>query len=512
MTNTGAPLSLNKPQDTDTGKAALEAIAISMQAINDAFPSKIVTNVKDFGAVGDGTTDDTAAIQAAIDAVDNAGGGTITVPTGIYKITSMLTMAGHSTLQGASVHGSVLTVDGATDFDVVRVTGGGGGVRDLQIVHTGTAPTAGAAIHLYAFNTHNIVSNCYLENNYYGVAVRDAIGWIISNCNIHSCVKAGVYINNVAHPDQGCGTIYGCAIGNAESAGIYGVHWQSGGAVNITNNTLLGSSIAVYVQIRDSLVATSDIFIANNMIEAFTTVGIKCEQVTGGDGGVFNLLITGNELGVAGGDCISVGRGFHAGVIANNVLQPSSHEGIIIKGAYRFEISGNYIESASIGIHLLDDTAHCDTIDIADSNTCFGCIVDFQNDGVFRDHRSIRKVTNDMNTNSTSVYTYVCEISLSPYSACTVEFVASLFLATVGVASRYVKKLCSIENTGGTITVTDITDVAGLGVFDLNFDVGTGGMVRIGIKRNAGDGNGTSTIGAKCSILITGEVAKVKML
>ena len=47
-------------------------------------------SVKDFGAVGDGVTDDTAAFNAAIDKIGANGGGELKVPAGVYKITSKI--------------------------------------------------------------------------------------------------------------------------------------------------------------------------------------------------------------------------------------------------------------------------------------------------------------------------------------------------------------------------------------------------------------------------------------
>ena len=43
-----------------------------------------VFDVREFGAKGDGAAKDTAAIQAAIDAAERAGGGTVEVPAGVY--------------------------------------------------------------------------------------------------------------------------------------------------------------------------------------------------------------------------------------------------------------------------------------------------------------------------------------------------------------------------------------------------------------------------------------------
>lgn len=47
-------------------------------------------SVKDFGATGNGTTDDRAAIQAAFNYVNSLGGGTLYFPAGTYRITGYI--------------------------------------------------------------------------------------------------------------------------------------------------------------------------------------------------------------------------------------------------------------------------------------------------------------------------------------------------------------------------------------------------------------------------------------
>jgi hypothetical protein len=84
-------------------------------------------NVKQFGATGDGATNDTASLQATLDRCSAEGGGTVTVPAGNY-VTGSLWLRSNLTLHvqaGATLLGS-RTVD---DFPVWTSKWEGPGVK-----------------------------------------------------------------------------------------------------------------------------------------------------------------------------------------------------------------------------------------------------------------------------------------------------------------------------------------------------------------------------------------------
>ena len=138
-----------------------------------------VVSVKDFGAVGDGVADDTAAIQAAINAKASSGGA-INFPAGTYKITSSLTWYNtvsadkpgiafvgegrdSTVFKSYIVNGPVLDIRGTKSF----ASGGtgsrffnGGGIYGIQFDGTNAAG-ASDAIYVQGWQYAEIV-DCYI--------------------------------------------------------------------------------------------------------------------------------------------------------------------------------------------------------------------------------------------------------------------------------------------------------------------------------------------------------------
>jgi hypothetical protein len=115
-------------------------------------------NVKDFGAKGDGTTDDTAAVQAALDA-----GRHVFFPNGIYKTTATL----NQTLQNQKLFGDfsrgsklqtrIFLDASATDDVLMNIRGPGSMIESLVLVGKGRTESGTYILDLNeeGFDTEN---------------------------------------------------------------------------------------------------------------------------------------------------------------------------------------------------------------------------------------------------------------------------------------------------------------------------------------------------------------------
>jgi hypothetical protein len=167
-------------------------------------------NVRVFGATGDGTTNDRAAIQAAIDAASAAGGGVVYLPKGTYRIGSSLTPTNATGVQlvGAGWATTIKITEGMNDW-AIKFDGTDTRLRiaDLTIDGNCTAQTAGGGVYAVGAvqclfeNVHFV--GCYDWGIYFGPQTGNIFGHNnkVTNCLFDNAmgsagIGGGIYMTS----------------------------------------------------------------------------------------------------------------------------------------------------------------------------------------------------------------------------------------------------------------------------------------------------------------------------
>jgi hypothetical protein len=319
-------------------------------------------SVKDFGATGDGTTDDTGAIQAAITAV-TASNGSVYVPTGTYNITS-LTITSSITLYGDGV-GSILRTTSATG-DAIYIDGVGndpGCVLEYLYINSTVTRTAG-----YMVNSHSSqgtkIRNCRIDNGYNGVGITGNVvqGVYIQNCVFYGISLAGSAIDVTAQVlTQG---IVGSVFSDLWIAGTSSlVHTGNGinvacvGDLTINNVSTLYCDTGLNVQPATGATVQA-LFVSNCFFDSgdlqglnFSPAGgsiqlVKCVNVWAATFGLNGALLsgTGNILETEFVNCTFAGNGNNGLFIASTIATNTS----FIGGCLAQNVNAGFIAFANV--------------------------------------------------------------------------------------------------------------------------------------------------------------------
>lgn len=184
-------------------------------------------SVNDFGAVGDGITDDTAAIQAAINAAQAVGQGCVYFPAGTYRANSGLTITGNNIhlagagtsatfLYGFQASGNFLSYAGTVSTPI-----SGGGIREMTIIGGAQNQASGALVYFSNCNGIRCLDADIRE--YFGClhleSVTDSLFTSVTlrSDNNFTSLKTGSYLLKVSR-----------ATGGAISSEIHftGIDWR----------------------------------------------------------------------------------------------------------------------------------------------------------------------------------------------------------------------------------------------------------------------------------------------
>lgn len=259
-----APAS-NLPFD-DSGLAPPSLVATC------ALPNLPVYNVKNYGATGNGVTDDTVAIRNALAAAEAAGGGIIYLPAGTYNVCPQASDLTNTEYYANPDYGYNLPIFVITTSNIVFI-GDGAGATHLEGYSLGMknpvtnwySPTPGGAVvrfdmfQIYSstaistiqFRSLDICGNAgWTPNGIYGENPANPAtgdGWDISN----KCIKVnGNDIDNVL--------VFNCTLHAFRGEVVYE------GGDNVGKLSVINTDI--YSSNGDAVSASADVLMSNDTI------------------------------------------------------------------------------------------------------------------------------------------------------------------------------------------------------------------------------------------------------
>jgi hypothetical protein len=305
-----------------------------------------VANVRDFGAKGDGVTDDRTAIMNAIIAVA-ANGGTVFFPPGTYLINAGIDLNySNVVLQGASPFASTIKL----------------GVASSMIIDTEPGQVSRVGIeNLGIDGSKDDQAN---DTGGVGIYFRKVDRGFIRNCYIHDTARSAIIVGSPSDPipcndiDVSGNLLVNCGL----SAGGGGQDKLGIGITNARRVTVVGNIVrnAVLTGINlEKHGSPSDVLenivVANNVIEAgsynFSEVfGIA---VLGAGFFCYDITLSGN---VIRGDASRARTAIvceHANRLAvnGNMMTAMMEHGMIFRTCYRVNVANNAIYGAGLAAH-----------------------------------------------------------------------------------------------------------------------------------------------------------------
>ena len=305
-------------------------------------PSAVATmtmlNVKDFGALGDGTTDDKNAIQAAINAAGAAGvsarGVDVYFPAGVYVFSATLTCPFNNVmLTGAGWQSTVLMAN-FTTTDVLRLGDGtthsGSGLRQMSLWCTALR-TTGATININLMNDC-LVHNFVINNCFQGILVQGASlkVWIdqgeINNAN-STASAAGILITNGLGGD----TYIRSIIMSNGTAATAGVQITQSGHFEIINCNFTKCVTGLLINPGAATTYVSYGFVEHSLFDSCTTQGMFLNPTVSATAMIRNLMFIDSWFS---GSTANPGYGITMTVAASAIIDGLSFIGCRILNNY----------------------------------------------------------------------------------------------------------------------------------------------------------------------------------